>query len=111
MLLSFTVCVIVRFLLVILAKNINKDKLPILGYITLIPAIGFISLYLTDSRKTGLEVKGKSIWWNKFRPIHGILYLLFAIYAIKKESNSWIILLIDVIIGIILYINKYYLKV
>ena len=109
MLLSFTVCVIVRFLLVLLAKNVDEDKLQILGYIALIPAIGFISLYLTDSRKTGLEVGGKSIWWNKFRPIHGILYLLFAIYAIKKETNSWIILLIDVIIGIILYIKKYYL--
>lgn len=109
MLLSFSICVLIRFLLVILAKNIDKNKLPFLGYIALIPAIGFISLYLTDSRKTGIKVGGKSIWWNKFRPIHGILYLLFAIYAIKKENLSYIILLFDVIIGIILYTNKYYL--
>jgi hypothetical protein len=109
MLLTFTVCVIVRFLLVILAKYIDIAYLPILGYIALIPAIGFILIFLTDSRKSGLEVGNKAIWWNRFRPIHGILYLLFVIYAIKREQNSWMVLLLDVIIGILLFINKYYI--
>jgi len=111
MLLTFTVCVIVRFLLAILAKYVDKKYLQIMGYIALLPAIGFISIYLTDSRKTGIEVGGKKIWWNKFRPIHGVLYLLFAIYAIKQEPTAWVVLLLDVIIGIILYINKYYIEI
>ena len=82
-----------------------------MGYIALLPAIGIISIYMTDSRKTGLEVGGKQIWWNRFRPIHGVLYLLFAIYAIKQEPTA-LVLLLDVIIGIILYINKiYYIKI
>jgi hypothetical protein len=104
----FIICIIVRFLLVILAKYIDKHILQILGYISLIPAIGFIYLYLFNKRKTGLEVGGKKIWWNKLRPIHGILYLLFSIYAIKKEEFAWIPLLIDVILGIIFYVIKYY---
>ena len=104
----FIICIIVRFILVLLAKYVNKNLLQILGYISLIPAIGFIYLYSFDKRKRGLEVGGNKIWWNKLRPIHGILYLLFAIYAIKKEDFAWIPLLIDVLLGIIFYVIKYY---
>ena len=50
-----------------------------MGTITLIPAIGFISIYLLDLRKKGIESNGK-IWWNDMRPIHGSLYLLFSIF-------------------------------
>ena len=105
----FIICIIIRLLLVLLVKNIDKNKLQIIGYITLIPAIGFIYLYSFNKRKTGLEVNGKKIWWNKLRPIHGVLYLLFSIYAIKKEDFSWIPLLIDVILGLTFYIMNYYL--
>lgn len=104
----FIICIIVRLILVYTAKYIDKNLLQILGYITLIPSIGFIYLYLFDKRKTGLEVGGRGIWWNKLRPIHGVLYLLFSIYAIKKENFAWIPLLIDVILGILFYIIKYY---
>ena len=104
----FIICIIVRFILVLLAKYVNKNILQILGYISLIPAIRFIYLYLFDKRKTGFEIFGDKIWWNKLRPIHGILYLLFAIYAIKKEDFAWIPLLIDVLLGIIFYVIKYY---
>jgi len=105
----FIICIIVRFLLVIIAKYINKDILQILGWISILPAIGFIFLYLTNRRKTGIEVGGKKIWWNKLRPIHGVLYLLFSIYAIKKETFAWMPLLLDVILGILFYIDNYYL--
>ena len=104
----FIICIIIRFILVLLAKYVNKNILQILGYISLIQAIGFIYLYLFDKRKTGFEIFGDKIWWNKLRPIHGILYLLFAIYAIKKEDFAWIPLLIDVLLGIIFYVIKYY---
>ena len=110
MLLTFTICVIVRFFLVLLAKYVSETILQIMGYIALYQGVVFISIYLTDSRKTGIEVGGKKIWWNKFRPLHGVLYLLFAIYAIKKESNSWIVLLLDILLGIVLYIINYYFK-
>ena len=104
----FIICIIVRLILVYTAKYIDKSLLQILGYITLIPSIGFIYLYLFDKRKTGLEVGGRSIWLNKLRPIHGVLYLLFSIYAIKKENFAWIPLLIDVILGILFYTINYY---
>ena len=102
-------CIVTRFLFVIIAKYINKKYLPYLGIIALIPAIGFIIIYLGDFRKTGAEVFGKQIWWNNLRPIHAVLYILFALLALKKNKYSWIPLLIDVIIGLISFL-LYHIK-
>ena len=89
----------------------NKSQyLPYLGYLALLPAIGFSYIYLTGTRQTGAEVFGSKIWWNKLRPIHAILYFLFAFGAIKKIHYSWIFLLIDVIFGLISFLTYHYLQ-
>jgi len=93
-------CIGTRFLLVYIAKNINNHLLKYMGYIALLPAIGFIYIYLTGSRKTGPEVFGDKIWWNDLRPIHALLYLLFSYNAINGNKNAWIYLLIDVLFGL-----------
>tara|TARA_B110000037_G_C16836669_1_gene390054 strand:- start:223 stop:570 length:348 start_codon:yes stop_codon:yes gene_type:complete len=99
-------CILVRTIIVILSKYLNKNNLKIMGYLTLIPAIGFILIYLTGSRKTGIEVKGNKIWWNNLRPVHSLLYFIFSFMAINKNQNSWMILLIDVMIGFFAFIYK-----
>ena len=93
-------CISVRLLLVLIAKNIDKKYLQIMGIFTMLPAIGFIYIYLTGGRKTGGEVFGSNIWWNDLRPVHGALYLIFSLNAINQNKNSWIYLLIDVLIGL-----------
>ena len=101
-------CIGIRTGIFILAKYINLEFLPILGYISLLPAIGFLYIYLTGKRLTGPEVFGENIWWNTLRPIHAILYLIFAYNAIHKNPNSWIYLCLDVIIGFISFILYHY---
>ena len=101
-------CILVRSLFVIIAKNININYLPYLGYLAILPAIGFFYIYFTDSRKTGAEVFGDKIWWNNLRPIHGIFYILFAINAINGNKNSYIYLLADVIFGLTSFIIFHY---
>lgn len=93
-------CMGMRMFLVFLAKFADKKILRLMGFLALLPAIGFLYLFFTKKRKTGLETFGSKIWWTNLRPIHGILYLLFAFYAIKCNKNAWIFLLIDVIIGL-----------
>lgn len=100
----FIFCIVLRTWFVIISKNINKKYLPYLGYLALVPAIGFLYIFISGSRKTGLEVGGGKIWWNNLRPIHGILYLLFAYFAIRNKNFAWIFLLVDVVIGIIAFI-------
>ena len=103
-------CIGTRSFFVILAKYIDIKYLPILGYLALIPAIGFIYIYLTGSRKTGGEVFGKKIWWNELRPIHGFLYLMFAYKAILRKKTAWVYLLFDVIIGLISFLIYHFLS-
>jgi len=64
-------CIFIRFLLVLLAKKIPKKYLPIMGYIALIPALGFSYIYLFGLRKTGPEVFGGKII-NLDAVFHGV---------------------------------------
>ena len=97
-------CIGVRSLFVVIAKYIDTKYLKYLGYLALLPAIGFMYIYVTGSRKTGAEVFGEEIWWNNLRPVHSILYFLFAYNAIIGNNQSWIYLLIDVLIGLISFL-------
>jgi hypothetical protein len=108
MILFLVGCIGVRSLFVLIAKNIDNNLLPYLGYLAILPAIGFLYIYLTGSRKTGPEVFGDKIWWNHLRPIHSFLYFAFAYSAIMKRSYSWIFLLIDVVFGLIMFLLKHY---
>ena len=101
-------CIGIRTLLVYLAKNVDKTNLKYMGYLSLLPAIGFFYLFFTGSRKTGAEVFGDKIWWTNLRPVHGLLYLLFSYNAINGNLNAWIYLLVDVIIGLISFLGFHY---
>ena len=103
-------CIGTRSLFVIIAKYIDTEYLKYLGYLALLPAIGFIYIYLSGSRKTGAEVFGEKIWWNDLRPVHSILYFLFAYNAIIGNKQSWIYLLADVLIGLISFLVYHYMK-
>lgn len=100
-------CIGTRVLLAYAAKNASPDTLRKMGYVALLPAIGFMYLYVNELRKTGFEAQGK-IWWTNLRPLHSILYLLFAVYAIKQETFSWLPLALDAAIGIIVWYMHYY---
>lgn len=103
-------CIGVRLAISLLAKYIGEKMnwaLPYLGIVALIPAIGFITIFLGNLRKNGAEAGGR-IWWNNMRPIHGVMYLLFSLFAIKKKSFSWRVLLIDVLIGLVAWFRHYF---
>lgn len=101
-------CIGTRSLLVFLAKNANKTYLQYMGYLSLLPAIGFFYLFLSGARKTGAEVFGDKIWWTNLRPVHGLMYFLFSYNAINGNPNSWMYLLVDVIIGLISFLSFHY---
>ena len=98
-------CIGTRLLFVYAAKNASLQMLKYMGYLALIPAIGFSYIYLTGSRQTGAEVFGEKIWWNNLRPVHGFLYILFAYNAINGNKNAWIYLLIDVLFGLFSFLD------
>ena len=101
-------CIGLRTLFVIIAKNSSVTYLKYLGYAALLPAIGFMYIFLSGARKTGAEVFGDKIWWNDLRPLHSLLYLLFAYNAIIGNTQAWIYLLVDVLIGLVAFISFHY---
>ena len=101
-------CIFVRVIITILAKYIDPSYLPYMGFVALFPAFGFLFIFLTGSRKTGLEVGGDKIWWDCLRPLHSLLYFLFAYNAFFKNPNSWQFLALDVSIGLISFLLHHY---
>lgn len=100
-------CVVVRTLIAMIVR-VTPTYLEYYGYVAIILAMSFIYLFVTNGRKTGPEVFGGTIWWNGMRSIHGILLLVFAYLALMGNVNSWKILLLDVFIGLLAFLNYHY---
>lgn len=92
-------CIGTRLAIAYIVKNMSLTNRKYLAIPVAITSLAFIILYLFDLRKTGLEAGGR-IWWNKIRPVHGLLLAAYSIYAFKEEQWSWIILVIDVLLGL-----------
>ena len=102
-------CIPMRLSLAALAKYLPNHLLPLLGYIMLIPAIGFLYLYMTGKRTTGLELFGQPIWWASLRIIHSILYFLFSYLAIMKNKQAYVVLFVDALLGFFFFMFHHYL--
>lgn len=93
-------CIPARLCLVVLAKYLPLRLLPLFSIPFFVMAAGFLYLNFFEKRMTGIETGGEAIWWHPIRPIHGFLMLLFALLAISKIRESWIVLLIDTLFGL-----------
>jgi len=94
-------CIGLRSLFAYIASVASIRVLRVMGWLALIPAIGFVVIYLTGARKTGAEVFGEKIWWNSVRPLHAVLYFTFAWLAINGMTGiSWKVLAADVVLGL-----------
>lgn len=101
-------CIGTRAAFAALAAYIPLSYLPYLGYLAIIPAIGFLYIFITGARTTGAEVFGERIWWNFLRPVHAAIYLGFAYNAINKNTNSWMWLGADVLLGLVAFLIKHW---
>lgn len=104
----FIICILLRLFLVYYTKN--NDISHWFLYIASLISFGFMFLYVTGLRKTGMEVSdpSKIIWWNHVRPFHSIMYFLFVITTIYKTNINnipinWMFLLTDVSIGLLTF--------
>lgn len=99
-------CIGTRTALAYVAYKLAYTKwLPIMGYFALIPAIGFLIIWTFGLRKSGPETFGKAIWWDDLRPVHGLMYLLFFVLSISSQPIAWIVLAVDVFIGLSAWIH------
>ena len=71
-------------------------------------SLGFLYLYFSGARQVGIETMGAPIWWTNFRIFHGIMYLLFAFYAINKNVNAYKFIIVDTFAGLTLFLIHHY---
>ena len=104
----FIICLIIRYFLTYYVKT--NDVPQFMLYIAGLISFGFMFLYVTGFRQTGMEVSDKSkiIWWNHLRPFHSIMYLTFILLTIKNNSYNWLPLFIDTSVGLMAYLLNYY---
>ena len=95
-------CILTRLLFVYVARFSSPILLKLMGYIALLPAFGFLYLWLFNKRQFGFEAAGE-VWWKNFRIVHAILYFIFAYMAITSNKNAWIVLAVDVLFGLGLF--------
>ncbi len=94
-------CIPTRLLFTYIAKTGSTYVKKLSGLIAFIIATGFMYIYLTGSRKSGIETGGAPIWWNNMRPLHSLLYYTFAFMIyFKYYSDAWKVLFLDTMIGL-----------
>lgn len=93
-------CMGTRFALTALSAFATPTLLTVIGWLALIPVLGWAYIIFVGERTTGAEVFGDKIWWDKLRPLHMMLWLTFAVAAIQKMPQAWLILLADTLFGL-----------
>ena len=98
-------CIPVRIIIALLPLYIKTEWLSYYSLPLFAIAFSFLFLYFFNMRQNAFEAGGIT-WWANYRIIHGLLYLIAAIYAFNKNRSAWIPLALDVIIGLSLFIHK-----
>ena len=111
-LLFIFVCVGVRCLFVygsykILKNDYNNLRL-FMSFLGLLIGISFFNQYRNHKKIGGF---GGPAYWHSFRLFHGITYVLFGILAFINVKRAYVILLIDVLVGLLVFTNNYFLKI
>ena len=107
-------CIGTRSLVTYMVKVHPPKYRVVLAILLAIPALGFIYIYAFGLRKTGLEVAGGRIWWNKLRPFHACMYLLASYLVLTKNSKAYWAVLLDTLVGLVSFASyhlgflKYY---
>lgn len=93
-------CIITRLCLVLLARNLTRNKnINIASIVLLAIGIGFIYKYLYGSNN---EVQIAKVFWHETRIVHGMLYILASHYLyIKNPTMCMILLGLDVLFSIL----------
>lgn len=98
-------CIGTRFGLAEGARRLEGSQLLVkLAPLAFLPALGFMVIFVFGLRKSGPETFGDAIWWNNLRPVHAMLYSLFAYSAMTRQAGSWQYLYADVTIGLLAWI-------
>ena len=103
-------CMGTRLAVTWMAWKASAPQLYAMGLVALAISVGFFVIWATGSRTTGPETFGERIWWNDLRPVHSALWGLFAWMALNGNHDAWKVLLLDVTIGFLAWLQHRAMK-
>ena len=98
-------CIPVRLVLAGLPFYLGDEMLRIYSYVLFAIGFSFLFLYFTGSRMNAFESSRGVTWWAPWRIMHGVFYVMAAMYAYNGQRNTNILLL-DTFIGALLWFSK-----
>jgi hypothetical protein len=95
-------CVPARLLLAYLVAGGHVERVRALAAVAAaVVGLGFLSIHAMGWRKSGPETFGGPIWWDRLRPVHGVMYLAVAVLvATGHDRSAAAVLLGDVAVGV-----------
>ena len=100
-------CIPLRLIIAILPIYLDKSYLLYYGLLLSLPMFGFFYLYFNNLRLNASESGGMT-WWSEFRLLHASLYMCAVIYAFQGKRTAWIPLMLDVVIGMLLFLHNHF---
>jgi uncharacterized membrane protein HdeD (DUF308 family) len=95
------ICIIVRSLGALIAYLYPQSAITkVLAILYFMSGISMLYLFIANKRQNAPEGGGIT-WWNNLRPIHAVLFMLFAFFALNGKKFSYLFLVSDVILGLI----------
>ncbi len=93
-------CMGSRLLFTLISYYASGWFLMMLGFLAMIPVLGWFYIIFIGERDTGVEVMGDKIWWKPLRPVHMLLWFFFAWLAVTGSTKAWMVLLVDTLLGL-----------
>lgn len=100
-------CVPARVLLAVLAYKLPEEQLKYFAIPLFLIGASFLYLFLFNKRLDAFEAGGKT-WWSQLRPVHGMLYITAALYALHGSRAAAVLLGIDVAFGCAAFLAHHY---
>ena len=100
--LFFAVCLPTRLALAYLPVVLAQAHLRVMAAATAAMAAGTLYLAWTNRRMHAPE-GGGTTWWASYRLLHGMLLLTATIYLLRNDRTASVPLVIDVLVGIVLF--------
>ena len=100
-------CMPIRIIIAVIPLYIDKSLIPLYGGLLSLLMIGFFYLYFNKLRMHAAESGGET-WRSVFRVLDAVLYLCATIYAFQGKRIAWVPLAIDLVIGLVLFLNNHF---
>ena len=100
-------CIPLRIILAIIPIYLDKKHFQLYGILLSLIMINLFYLYFNNLRLNAPE-GGGTTWWADFRLLHASLYMCAVIYAFQRKRITWVPLIADVLLGIVLFVHHHF---